>query len=103
MFPPDDMINIVLQHNNQTNRPLLISSSHPLTYVQITSRWVVRSPTSRVVQKRKGFNITSPQCTFDKKNNRYFPWAELNYNDEPLVSTEYEAAAGTGVGIGARF
>ena len=64
---------------------------------------MVRSPTSRVVQKRKGFNITSPQCTFDKKNNRYFPWAELNYNDEPLVSTEYEAAAGTGVGIGARF
>ena len=33
--------------------------------------WVVRSKSKRVVQKRKGFNITFPQCTFDLTNNRY--------------------------------
>jgi hypothetical protein len=32
--------------------------------------WVLRSLTNRVVQKRKGFNVTEPQCTFDLTNNR---------------------------------
>jgi hypothetical protein len=39
--------------------------------------WVVRTPSEFVVQKRKGFNVTSPQCTFDYVNNRYFPYAIL--------------------------
>ena len=39
--------------------------------------WVVRTRSDFVVQKRKGFNVSSPQCTFDKTNNRYFPYAEL--------------------------
>ena len=38
-------------------------------YVEIW--WVVRSPTHYTVQKRKGFNVTSPKCTFDTTNNRY--------------------------------
>lgn len=33
--------------------------------------WVVRSPALNTVQKRKGFNITNPGCTFDSVNNRY--------------------------------
>jgi hypothetical protein len=32
--------------------------------------WVVRSPALNTVQKRKGFNITNPSCTFDSTNNR---------------------------------
>jgi hypothetical protein len=32
--------------------------------------WVVRNPSNRVVQKRKGFNVTEPHCTFDTTNNR---------------------------------
>lgn len=39
--------------------------------------WVVRSPSEFTVQKRKGFNITNPQCTFDTTNNRYYPYAIL--------------------------
>jgi hypothetical protein len=40
-----------------------------IVYVEIW--WVVRSPTHYTVQKRKGFNVTSPKCTFDTTNNRY--------------------------------
>lgn len=39
--------------------------------------WVVRSPAFNTVQKRKGFNVTNPSCTFDSTNNRYFPYAIL--------------------------
>lgn len=34
--------------------------------------WVVRSKSNLTVRKRKGFNVTSPPCTFDTTNNRYF-------------------------------
>jgi hypothetical protein len=33
--------------------------------------WVQRTPSEFIVQKRKGFNITSPICTFDIVNDRY--------------------------------
>ena len=36
--------------------------------------WVLRTKSEFVVQKRKGFNITSPKCTFDIVNNRYLPY-----------------------------
>jgi len=36
--------------------------------------WVLRTKSEFVVQKRKGFNITSPKCTFDTVNNRYLPY-----------------------------
>eukprot|EP01035_Chromulina_nebulosa_P019926 gene19926-25887_t len=39
--------------------------------------WVLRTKSNYIIQKRKGFNITSPTCTFDATNNRYFPFAEL--------------------------
>jgi hypothetical protein len=32
--------------------------------------WVLRTASGSVVQKRKGFNVTSPACTFDANNNR---------------------------------
>lgn len=45
--------------------------------------WVVRTPNEFVVQKRKGFNVSSPQCTFDVTNDRYFPYAVLDSNGIP--------------------
>eukprot|EP01031_Cornospumella_fuschlensis_P023227 gene23227-28213_t len=41
------------------------------------------------VSKRKGFNITSPACTFDNTNNRYFPYAILDNQGKPLDSSLY--------------
>lgn len=43
----------------------------------------MRSKSWSTVQKRKGFNVTYPACTFDTTNNRYFPYAILK-NGEPL-------------------
>ena len=40
--------------------------------------WVVRNRTDRRLQRRKCFNVTSPSCTFDLVNNRYFPFAILD-------------------------
>ncbi len=50
--------------------------------------WVVRSKSWYTVQKRKAFNITSPSCTFDTTNNRYFPYAILK-NGKPLDNSQY--------------
>ena len=33
--------------------------------------WVQRTPSEFIVQKRKGFNVTFPACTFDPLYNRY--------------------------------
>ena len=40
--------------------------------------WVLRTPSKYVVQKRKGFSVSTPPCTFDAANNRYFPYAIVN-------------------------
>lgn len=37
--------------------------------------WVQRTSHSKIVKKRKPFKVQSPTCTFDKTNDRYFPWA----------------------------
>lgn len=52
--------------------------------------WVVRSPAMNTVQKRKGFNITNPRCTFDSVNNRYFPYAILDA-DGNAIDTSAQA------------
>lgn len=39
--------------------------------------WVVRTQNQFIVQKRKGFNVTVPRCTYDSTNDRYFPYAKL--------------------------
>lgn len=42
--------------------------------------WVVRSPSEFTVQKRKGFNVTEPSCTFDTTHNRYIrDYGSCNY------------------------
>lgn len=40
--------------------------------------WVLRTPSEFTVLKRKGFSISSPECTFDSANNMYFPYAIVN-------------------------
>ena len=47
--------------------------------------WVVKSKTGKVVRKRKGFNVTSPLCTYDSINDRYFPYTMLDKNDKPII------------------
>lgn len=46
--------------------------------------WVKRTRSEFVVEKKKGFNVTSPTCTFDTTNDRYFPWAQLDENGVPI-------------------
>lgn len=48
--------------------------------------WTLRTPSEFVVQKRKGFNVTEPRCTFDTVNNRYFPYAILDSAGNPMDS-----------------
>lgn len=57
--------------------------------------WVLRTPSQFVVQKRKGFNVTNPICTFDLTNNRYFPYAILDKNGNPLDSGTINTVGGT--------
>ena len=45
--------------------------------------WTLRTKSELVVQKRKGFNVTEPKCTFDIVNNRYFPYTLLDDDGNP--------------------
>jgi len=40
-------------------------------YICVELWWVLRTPNQYLVQKRKGFNVTFPMCTFDTTNNRW--------------------------------
>lgn len=47
--------------------------------------WVQRTKYNFIVNKRKGFKVTNPTCTFDFNNNQYFPYAiVLNHTTCPL-------------------
>lgn len=47
--------------------------------------WVQRTSYNFIVNKRKGFRVTEPTCTFDFNNNQYFPYAIiLNHETCPL-------------------
>jgi hypothetical protein len=48
--------------------------------------WTLRTKSELIVQKRKGFNVTQPRCTFDIVNNRYFPYSVLDDDGNPLDS-----------------
>ena len=37
--------------------------------------FVLRNRFERILQKRKGFRVVWPECTFDPENDRYFPFA----------------------------
>eukprot|EP00979_Chaetoceros_neogracilis_P004514 scaffold787_cov285-Chaetoceros_neogracile.AAC.78 len=48
--------------------------------------FVQRNRFEKVLQKRKGFSVIWPLCTFDLINDRYFPFAQLSSNGEALDS-----------------
>jgi len=41
---------------------------------------------SRVVQKKKPFRVVAPRCTYDTVNDQYFPFAQLDDEDNVLES-----------------
>jgi hypothetical protein len=40
--------------------------------------FVQRNRFEKILQKRKGFRVVWPQCTFDPMNDRYFPFTEIS-------------------------
>ena len=49
--------------------------------------WVQRTRYNFIVQKRKGFKVTEPVCTFDDVNDRYFPYAIRNPDTGQFLDT----------------
>lgn len=47
--------------------------------------WVVRNKVNFVVQKKKGFNITFPPCTYDNVNGQYFPYTVIGPQGNPIL------------------
>jgi hypothetical protein len=62
---------------NLTN-PLLRCCVCALICDAVELWWVLRTPSEYTVLKRKGFAVSSPECTFDSANNKYFPYAKVN-------------------------
>lgn len=50
--------------------------------------WVQRTPHNFIIQKKKGFRVSEPTCTFDAVNNRYFPYTMID-TDGSFVDTYY--------------
>lgn len=46
--------------------------------------WVQRTRYNRIILKKKGFKVTSPQCTFDTVNDQYYPFALIDEDGEVL-------------------
>ncbi len=46
--------------------------------------WVTRTRNERIVRHKKPFYISSPTCTFDIVNNKYFPYAQLDGLGQPI-------------------
>ena len=72
-------------NDGRTSYPFLLSDlemqepdyNYELWYVQ-------RTPYDLVVQQRKPFKVISPKCTYDIVNLRYFPYAQLDANGNPM-------------------
>lgn len=47
--------------------------------------WVIRSKVNFMVQKKKGFNVTYPPCTFDEVNDQYFPYTKIDPNGKIIL------------------
>jgi hypothetical protein len=65
------------QHHLQIQIP---PSNYELWFVQ-------RNRFEKILQKRKGFKVFWPLCTFDLVNDRYFPFAQLSIDGKVLDST----------------
>jgi len=64
------------QHHLQIQIP---PSNYELWFVQ-------RNRFEKILQKRKGFKVFWPLCTFDLVNDRYFPFAQLSIDGKVLDS-----------------
>ncbi|KAL7467854.1 hypothetical protein ACHAXS_008085 [Conticribra weissflogii] len=47
--------------------------------------FVQRNRFEKTVQKKKPFKVIWPRCTFDSVNGRYFPYAQLNEDGNPIA------------------
>mmetsp|Transcript_8051 Transcript_8051/g.17158 ORF Transcript_8051/g.17158 Transcript_8051/m.17158 type:complete len:82 (-) Transcript_8051:108-353(-) len=47
--------------------------------------FVQRNRFEKIVQKKKPFKVTWPRCTFDSVNGRYFPYAKLDKDGNPIT------------------
>jgi hypothetical protein len=63
-----------LEHEIQIQSP---NSNYELWFVH-------RNRYERVIHKHKGFKVIWPQCTFDMKSNKYFPYAQVADDGEIL-------------------
>ena len=54
-----------------------------LVYIELW--WVLRTPSEFKIMKKKGFAVSTPDCTFDAANNRYFPYAKLDDTGFPIL------------------
>lgn len=50
--------------------------------------WVQRTRSNFIIQKKKGFKVAHPTCTFDAVNDRYFPYTIVN-DDGSYIDTFY--------------
>ena len=46
--------------------------------------FVQRNRYEKIIQKKKPFKVTWPRCTYDSINERYFPYAQLARDGQPL-------------------
>jgi hypothetical protein len=51
--------------------------------------YVQRTPYDLVIQQRKPFKVVGPKCTYDFVNSRYFPFAMLDDDMNPLTQSDY--------------
>ena len=65
VFAPDDLVHLPAPAN------------YEVWFVQ-------RNRHEKIVRKRKSFRVTWPRCTFDTVNERFFPWAVLDSNGNPI-------------------
>ena len=59
-------------NNNRTSYSFSVDDLKLETYLSMYEVWwVQRTRSEYIVQYRKGFNVTSPTCTYDVVNSRY--------------------------------
>ena len=50
--------------------------------------FVQRTPYDFVIQQRKPFKVMEPKCTYDYVNSRYFPYAMLDDDGNPVTQSD---------------
>ena len=70
------------------NRTSYVFSSDELHHLRPEANYEVwfvqRYRYEKIVRKRKSFRVTWPRCTYDAVNERFFPWAMIDSNANPI-------------------